>query len=101
MAIGVLHHLPDPLQGFERLARCLTPGGSMIVGLYSAKRKTSNAVIENWFDRLGAQTRHYFAREELEDWLNHIGAAAGTIVPTEDFGWTLVATLGSEERAKP
>ncbi|HET8580418.1 MAG TPA: class I SAM-dependent methyltransferase [Nitrospiraceae bacterium] len=158
MSIGVLHHLPDPLQGFKRLARCVTPGGKIIVWVYSAKRKTSNALVErlrraarplshkalhrltfllaifdfilsrsclavrpllgdrtwqrlvpshfrlycrfpfrvswaDWFDRLGAPTRHYFGKAELENWLGHVGAVTGTVVPTEDFGWTLVARL--------
>lgn len=46
MAIGVLHHLPDPLQGFEKLVRCVRPGGRIVIWVYSAKRKISNAVIE-------------------------------------------------------
>ncbi|GAC1362772.1 MAG: hypothetical protein NVSMB32_03540 [Actinomycetota bacterium] len=33
--LGVLHHLPDPRQGFEVLARHLAPGGLMLLYLYS------------------------------------------------------------------
>ena len=35
-AMGVLHHLEDPLQGARVLARLLRPGGLMRIGLYSA-----------------------------------------------------------------
>jgi len=34
-AAGVLHHLPDPLAGFARIARLARPGGKIIVGLYN------------------------------------------------------------------
>lgn len=35
-AIGVLHHLPNPQTGFDSLVRCLRPGGTLHVYLYSA-----------------------------------------------------------------
>ncbi len=34
-AVGVLHHLADPVAGWGKLARVLRPGGFMQVGLYS------------------------------------------------------------------
>jgi SAM-dependent methyltransferase len=34
-SIGVLHHLADPADGFQRLARLVRPGGTMFVYLYS------------------------------------------------------------------
>ncbi|MFI5914795.1 class I SAM-dependent methyltransferase [Dactylosporangium sp. NPDC051541] len=33
--LGVLHHLPDPRAGFERVAELLAPGGLLLVYLYS------------------------------------------------------------------
>ena len=33
---GVLHHMDDPLAGWEMLCRCLNPGGLMNIALYSA-----------------------------------------------------------------
>ena len=33
--VGVLHHLEDPLAGWQRLTRRLKPGGLMKIGLYS------------------------------------------------------------------
>jgi SAM-dependent methyltransferase len=46
MSIGVLHHLPDPLRGCERLAALLKPGGMMLLWLYSAQRRVSNGILE-------------------------------------------------------
>jgi len=34
-AVGVLHHMADPLQGWRTLLDRLAPGGLMLVGLYS------------------------------------------------------------------
>jgi SAM-dependent methyltransferase len=43
-AIGVLHHLEDPLAGWRTLLSLLRPGGMMCVGLYSlTARKSINA----------------------------------------------------------
>jgi len=35
-AAGVLHHLPDPRSGFDRIVRLVRPGGRIIVGLYNS-----------------------------------------------------------------
>ena len=32
---GVLHHMRDPIQGWQILSECLRPGGVMSIGLYS------------------------------------------------------------------
>jgi SAM-dependent methyltransferase len=34
-SLGVLHHLDDPHEGFERLVELLAPGGTMLLYLYS------------------------------------------------------------------
>jgi SAM-dependent methyltransferase len=38
---GVLHHLADPLAGWQRLLPCLAGDGRMLVGLYSANARRS------------------------------------------------------------
>lgn len=40
--LGVLHHLPDPAEGFRSLTRLLEPGGVMLIYVYS--RPTSRGV---------------------------------------------------------
>jgi SAM-dependent methyltransferase/tetratricopeptide (TPR) repeat protein len=34
-SVGVLHHMADPAQGLQRLADVLSPGGYLMLGLYS------------------------------------------------------------------
>ncbi|MGH9868365.1 MAG: methyltransferase domain-containing protein [Candidatus Polarisedimenticolia bacterium] len=36
-SVGVLHHLPDPLEGFRSLARAVKPGGEITVWVYGAE----------------------------------------------------------------
>jgi SAM-dependent methyltransferase len=43
-SIGVLHHLPDPRQGFISLARCLRPGGTIAVWVYGHE---NNGFVRN------------------------------------------------------
>ena len=38
-SLGVLHHLPDPLQGWRVLAGLLAEGGTMRIGLYSERAR--------------------------------------------------------------
>jgi len=38
-SLGVLHHLEDPFAGFQALARLLSPGGIMLLYLYSRPSK--------------------------------------------------------------
>jgi len=37
LAIGVLHHLPDPQEGFNRLVGLLKPGGTISIWVYGRK----------------------------------------------------------------
>jgi SAM-dependent methyltransferase len=41
VAIGVLHHLADPAEGLRALARCLAPGGELLLGIYSRRGRAS------------------------------------------------------------
>jgi SAM-dependent methyltransferase len=43
-SIGVLHHLPDPREGFMRLVRCLRPGGTIAVWVYGHE---NNGFVRN------------------------------------------------------
>jgi SAM-dependent methyltransferase len=46
MSIGVLHHLPDPFRGFEKIAALVKPEGMVVLWLYSAQRRLSNFCLE-------------------------------------------------------
>jgi SAM-dependent methyltransferase len=43
-SIGVLHHLPDPQEGFRRLVRHVRPGGTIAVWVYGHE---NNGVVRN------------------------------------------------------
>lgn len=42
-AVGVLHHMADPLAGWRALLDRLMPGGLMMIGLYSKRSRTNLA----------------------------------------------------------
>jgi SAM-dependent methyltransferase len=43
-SIGVLHHLPDPYEGFRSLLRCVRPGGTIAVWVYGYE---NNGFVRN------------------------------------------------------
>ncbi len=47
-AVGVLHHLADPLRGWRALAELLEPGGVMKVGLYSERARAAVVAARAW-----------------------------------------------------
>jgi SAM-dependent methyltransferase/uncharacterized protein YbaR (Trm112 family) len=45
-SIGVLHHLPDPEAGFQRVTRLVKPNGSVFIWVYSKTRTVANLLLE-------------------------------------------------------
>jgi SAM-dependent methyltransferase len=45
-SIGVLHHLPDPEAGFQRVAAMVKPKGSVFIWVYSKSRAVTNLILE-------------------------------------------------------
>ncbi len=43
----------------------------------------------DWFDRFSAPLRHYFDKEELEDWGRRVGLRNILVTPTGKYGWRL------------
>lgn len=54
-SIGVLHHLPDPREGFLALARWLRPGGTIAVWVYGHE---NNGFVRNIVEPLRRVTTH-------------------------------------------
>ena len=48
-SVGVLHHMAEPLKGWQILRRMLRPSGLMRIGLYSAHARRSITEIRNGF----------------------------------------------------
>lgn len=60
-SIGVLHHLPDPLRGFQALVRLVKPGGMVMIWVYSTSRRWTNLALEaarRITTRLGPRVLH-------------------------------------------
>ena len=54
-AVGVLHHMEDPMAGWRALCGLLRPGGFMLVGLYSALARTDVVAARALIADLGAE----------------------------------------------
>jgi SAM-dependent methyltransferase len=54
-SVGVLHHLENPLHGWNRLVTALRPGGFMLIGLYTKFRGTVIAAAHKYIKREGYQ----------------------------------------------
>ena len=50
---GVLHHMAEPLLGWETLTRCLVSGGLMKVGLYSERASREIQIARQWIEEQG------------------------------------------------
>jgi len=50
---GVLHHMEDPLKGWQALNDCLKPGGTMHIGLYSEIARRSNTRLRQYIEEHG------------------------------------------------
>ena len=55
-AVGVLHHLADPLEGWRVLAALLAEGGFMKVGLYSQRARAGIGAARDHLRRKGLAT---------------------------------------------
>jgi SAM-dependent methyltransferase len=45
-SIGVLHHLPDPEAGFQRVTSLVKPHGAVFIWVYSKTRTVANTLLE-------------------------------------------------------
>ncbi len=61
---GVLHHLPDPLAGFDALARALAPGGGIGLMVYAPHGRAGVYALQDAFNTLykGLTPREKLAR---------------------------------------
>jgi tetratricopeptide (TPR) repeat protein/SAM-dependent methyltransferase len=83
-AMGVLHHLRDPLEGWRTLVGLLRPGGFMRVGLYSALARRHIGAARAFIDERRYASTAESIRQCRQDLL---GFAAGTPLrkATESF----------------
>ena len=51
-SVGVLHHMDNPIEGWEKLTDCLKPGGLMKIGLYSQLARQDIEKIRKKIEKL-------------------------------------------------
>ena len=83
---GVLHHMQEPLKGWQNLRELLVPGGLMKVSLYSERARKivteARRIIEE--NKLGANPEHIrIFRQAILD--GQIAGDFGPIIQSNDF----------------
>jgi tetratricopeptide (TPR) repeat protein/SAM-dependent methyltransferase len=76
-AVGVLHHLADPLRGWQSLLALLRPGGFMRLGLYSDTARQGVVRLQNEIADQGYGTTADDIRRCRRDLLMALGKDAG------------------------
>ncbi len=79
-SLGVLHHLADPWEGWDRLLALLRPGGVMMLGLYSQAARRPVAALRRQIDEHGIRDIRAFRQTLIDD-----PAADPSILNSEDF----------------
>jgi 2-polyprenyl-3-methyl-5-hydroxy-6-metoxy-1,4-benzoquinol methylase len=111
-AVGVLHHLAEPMAGWRLLLSLLRPGGFMRIGLYSKLARQDIAVVRNFIAQRGygpttedirrcrhelaslggtaplstaANSRDFFTTSSCRDLLFHVQEHQFTLPQIDDF----------------
>ena len=82
---GVLHHMKDPMAGWQVLMNCLKPGGLMRVALYSELAREHIVEARNEIQRLGIGKKDF----EIKSFRNMVAKLEKPhhqkIIETSDF----------------
>ena len=54
-SVGVLHHMEDPLEGWQKLVNCLAPDGLMKIALYSETARKAVVDCREWIKKEGLE----------------------------------------------
>lgn len=64
-SFGVLHHIPDEQRYLERIRALLSPGGALLIGVYSKFSSFNAYLATTWLLRAPRGTR-------FDDWRSHV-----------------------------
>jgi 2-polyprenyl-3-methyl-5-hydroxy-6-metoxy-1,4-benzoquinol methylase len=84
-AMGVLHHLADPMAGWRILLGLLKPGGFMRVGLYSALARTTIAAVRRAIAERGEPPTAEVIRKARQELISAQNPVARPILTSPDF----------------
>jgi Flp pilus assembly protein TadD/2-polyprenyl-3-methyl-5-hydroxy-6-metoxy-1,4-benzoquinol methylase len=84
-AVGVLHHLRDPQEGWEALVALLRPGGFMRVGLYSALARSDVVAARAFIAARGYGDGADAIRQCRQDILRSGDAMLRKVSQSQDF----------------
>lgn len=84
-AVGVLHHLADPFEGWRALLKVLRPGGLMALGLYSAMSRQNIADLRASADFPGAGCDEDAARDYRARLMARPDDGTAWLVKSHDF----------------
>jgi SAM-dependent methyltransferase len=84
-AVGVLHHMRDPIAGWRALTHLLRPGGLMRIGLYSrtARRRVTQA--RAWIAERGIPPTEEAIRTVRHEIARHFAGCEGSPTGLRDF----------------
>jgi SAM-dependent methyltransferase/tetratricopeptide (TPR) repeat protein len=84
-AVGVLHHMAEPFNGWKTLAGLLRPGGLMLTGLYSAVARKNIAALRSESGFPGPEIDDEMTRTYRQSLMNREDEEAARLLSSHDF----------------
>ena len=82
---GVLHHMRDPMTGWESLVDCLKPNGLMHIGLYSQLGRSSIQKLRDEIDQLSIKAVDEDMKAYRDNLIKSKKVLDQTILRSNDF----------------
>lgn len=82
---GVLHHMSEPMNGWQKLTECLKPGGIMIIGLYSRLARQRLSIVKNKLSKLNLKASDENIRNFRYGIMTDLDAAYSELLSSVDF----------------
>ena len=84
-AVGVLHHMENPFNGWKILTSCLNNDSLMLIGLYSEKARQHIVEIKNKINKLKLQSNYKNIIKFRKDLINNNNDQWNDIKSSPDF----------------
>lgn len=84
-SVGVLHHMKDPIAGWQSLVNVLEPNGIMFIGLYSEYARQEISRIKNHIGEKGLDSTPMSIRKLRKEIMEDPNSEYGDISTSKDF----------------